>query len=544
MTSSTFLFCNIATFVIASCLCATGALGEDMPKSPDRVNLYDGESVSEWVLTISSDDEKTPLDDLGDDIVIKRKDKIGNTLIYVVRSKDSKLSSALAEKSIDYDSFTKNYMVSAGPGDAKAYSVDTGSAIKQSNVVNQQQRQQSGSSRKSKRAFKEKEQPYFSLQNHVGNVDHLESDYECRTEPRTSHVGYDVGHFSWGIDRIDQRGPVLDRQACFFSTSFSPMHLDDDIVDVFVVDTGVQNDPSFVLPVSYDYSYYDADGAHASDCNGHATHVAGLIASTSYGVSPWNVQIRSIKALDCQGKGDFASLTAAFTWIKQNKSPTRRSIINLSLGSNGGQSSSVASLLQSLWVNDGVFSIAAAGNYGEGGCSVFPANVNDVIAVGALDIKDARAPFSNYGPCVDVFAPGVSIVSCDFQNPEGGTLLSGTSMSAPIVTGALANWMYVYGADMSPEEIKTSFFESFTMERINAFTISQDTPNAIVYVGASSDGGHDGFYFKSPPPSPLSQDEFLFSSSSSSSARTTLNTIAFALLGVFLFAAFPGRHDK
>jgi subtilisin family serine protease len=105
---------------------------------------------------------------------------------------------------------------------------------------------------------------------------------------------------------------------------------DDQTVDVYVVDTGVEDDPSFAFPVSYDYSYYDVGNVHSSDCNGHATHVSGLIASKIYGVSPWNVQIHSVKALDCQGKGDFASLTAAFLWIKQHRSLTRRSIINLS----------------------------------------------------------------------------------------------------------------------------------------------------------------------------------------------------------------------
>ena len=461
----------ISTAFVSLFVLLTRALDID---DGDRIDAIDYEPVGEWVLTVPFDDDasKALLFDNEEEITVKRKDRIGDTIVYVLRGKDSKVSSALASKAVEYDSYTKNYMVVAGPGDAKARPVAAGKTPSSRNKT------------RGKRDFK------FELQRHVGNVVELSTDYECRTEPPSSNVGYENGHFSWGLDRIDQRSPILDRQACFFSTSLSIVP-DDQIVDVYVVDTGVQNDPSFVLPVSYDYSYYDVDNVHSSDCNGHATHVAGLVASTTYGVSPWNVQIHSIKALDCQGKGDFASLTAAFLWIDKHKSSTRRSIINLSLGSNGGQSSFVSNLLQRMWTKDGVFTIVAAGNYGESSCDVFPANVPDVIAVGATDARDDRASFSNYGSCTDVFAPGVSIVSCDFQDSSGGLTLSGTSMSAPIVSGALANWMYAYDASQPSSVVKTSFLKRFTKNHIDPSTISQGTSNAIVYVGSAPDNGNN-----------------------------------------------------
>jgi cerevisin len=152
----------------------------------------------------------------------------------------------------------------------------------------------------------------------------------------------------------------------------------------------------------------------------------------------------------------------------------------------------LSNIIQNLWTDDGVFSVAAAGNYGESGCDVFPANVQNVLSVGATTPRDERASFSNYGPCTNVFAPGVSIVSCDFEDPFGGKILSGTSMSTPIVVGALANWMYVYDAGQSSMEIRTSFIQHFTRNRIDPHTISQDTPNAIVYVGNAPDNGGGG----------------------------------------------------
>jgi subtilisin family serine protease len=466
-------------FVLVCFILSQSFSFEARASNADSIDL---EPVGEWVLTIPfSSDSNFFLFDDEDGIVVKRKDKIGDTVVYVLRGKDSKLSSVLATKSVEYDSYTKNYMITNGPGDAKTYLIN---AKKTSPIVNNGKNNNNNNNRGRKRSN------VFELQKHVGRITDLATDYECRTEPFTSDVGYETGHFSWGIDRIDQRSPFLDRQACFFSTSSSIVP-DDQIVDVYVIDTGVENDPSFVLPVSYDYSYYDSGNVHSFDCNGHATHVAGLIASVTYGVSPWNVQIRSVKALDCQGKGDFASLTAAFLWIKQHKSSTRRSVINLSLGSNGGQSSSITGLIQDLWTNDGVFSVAAAGNYGESDCNVFPANVRNVISVGATDPKDEKASFSNDGPCTDVFAPGVSIISCDFEDPHGGSILSGTSMSTPIVTGALANWMYAYDSGQSSYDIKDAFFRHFTKNRINPTTITRDTPNFIVYVGnaPNSNGG-------------------------------------------------------
>lgn len=476
-------------------------------------HVFNLEPIGEWVLTVpyvETMDVITLEDNMVDGgIVVKRKDKVGDTMVYVLRGKDSKVSSTLAINSIEYDSYTKNYMISNGPGDTKTYTENT---KKNPSVLSQNERVKRTSG--------------IGHQNHWGRIDSLSTDYECRIEPPTSDVGYEKGHFSWGLDRIDHRSPILDRQACFFSTSSSFIS-DDQMVDVYVVDTGVQDDPSFVFPVSYDYSYYDVGNVHSSDCNGHGTHVAGLIASKIYGVSPWNVQLHSVKALDCRGKGDFASLTSALLWIKQHLSSTRRSIINLSLGSNGGQSSSLSNLIQKLWKNQGVFSVAAAGNYGESGCNVFPANVQNVMSVGSINPRDERASFSNYGPCTDVFAPGVSIVSCDFEEPNtgGGKILSGTSMSTPIVVGALANWMYVYDAGQSSMEIRTSFIQHFTSHRINPHTISQDTPNAIVYVGTIPDKDGKGRLF----------DRDFTSSVESTQKRSKTIPMFLMIIGSFLY---------
>lgn len=419
-----------------------------------------------------------------DSVLIKRRDVIGDTIVYVMRGKDAKISSLLAERGIDYEAFTKNYMITMGPGDVKttmAADVINSPSIKPKTMIKSRVKRIADNNNENDVSFSTQ----FDRPKNTGTLRGHAVDYECRSAPFTFDVGYESNHMSWGLDRIDQRSPILDRQACFFTKTTALTS--EEMIDVYVIDTGVANDPSFIYPVSYDYSYYDIGGKHDGDCNGHGTHVAGLISSSVYGVSPKNVQIHSIKALDCRGKGDFASLTAALLWIKQHRSPTRRAIINMSLGSNGGYSSSINNLINTMWEEEGVFFVSSAGNYGSNDCSVFPARLDSVISVGASTENDRRALFSNHGACVDVFSPGVSIVSCNSVNDTVGKVLSGTSASAPLVTGALANWLYLHDLDTSSTTIRKSFYEHFSRNKLDSSSISDDTLNQLVYVGVMSD---------------------------------------------------------
>jgi Subtilase family len=463
----------------------------------------------EWVMHVE-EKKAADLETSGffKNLKLVKKERVGKYVVYALQGAERSVYSATAE----FDSATsygegleisKNYAIFAGPG--IAHHNRTADGISKEGTTRPTFAEKIAGTHIEKELEKSRKSKRYSVPHRYaagksrieeeeednGGIEKNGDDVECRSEPSTRSSGYESGYFSWGIDRIDQRNRDLNRKACFYSSS-SSLVPDDEIVDVYVLDTGVSNHPSFYRPVVYDYSYYGKDGRHSKDCNGHGTHVAGLVASRDYGVSPWNVQIRSVQTLNCDGDGDFASMTSALLWVKQHKSKSRRSIINMSLGSNGGASSSVSDLIRSLWYDDGVFVVVSSGNYGDDDCRVFPANVDGVISVGATDPYDRRAEFSNYGRCTDVFAPGTSIISCNYRNFKTGTILSGTSMSAPIVTGALANWMYYYGADVTSDALRTSFYGSFSANKVSPSTISPDTNNLIVYVGTAYDAGGSG----------------------------------------------------
>lgn len=385
-------------------------------------------------------------------VILKRSITINHVSIHILRGDELEIMTTADKVDVNYEILTRNYLVVMGPGSVKVSNLEDNLR----KVVNK--------NRNKKR------------------LSYTEDTTFCRTEPASPDVGFENGHFSWGIDRIDQRDQPLNRQQCAHSGHSSVMG-NDTIVDVYIMDTGVTNHSTFVRPVQYDFTYYN-DGLE--DCNGHGTHVGGLVASTIYGASPWNVQIHSIRILDCFGRGDFGGIISGLLWIKFNKSPTRRSVINLSLGSVGGVSDAITNIINDLFY-DGVTIFASMGNNGGSKCNVFPANIPVVIAVGATNILDERAGFSNQGPCLDVFAPGATIVSLSNNVNETGRILSGTSMSAPIAVGAFADWLYRYDILVDIDIIRNEFINNFSNHRIDTDTLDGETKNKLVYIGESRD---------------------------------------------------------
>jgi hypothetical protein len=465
---------------------------------------------------------------------VKRKESVGDTDVYVIVVNEAHLSYAISD--VVHDDAFRNRVVSAGPGSFANRSRDGLSSESRGREDFYRRKPKGNDAPREKRTSR-------------SSSDRI----HCRTEPSGGlDGGYRNGYFSWALDRIDSRENALDGQACFFGNPRDALS-EENVVDVYVLDTGIQDHPSFARRVSYDYSYYDANSMHSSDCNGHGTHVGGLIASSTYGVSPWNVQLHSVKVLDCEGDGDFASMLSGLTWISNNLSPTRKSVINLSLGSDGGFSSAVANLIESLVEDRGVFVVASAGNYGKDDCEVFPANLPSVISVGATDENDERADFSNYGGCTTVFAPGTNVISCSNRNFDSGIRMSGTSMAAPVVSGALANWVYELSLSTSPASSSTSsasfaspstysmrktIFSKFSSNRIAFESLKgsdgrSNTPNEMIYVGDSPDsnpprgydGGVDG----------RSGDFPGFSSSSTKLSVNVLKALV-ALLGIYVIS--------
>ena len=164
------------------------------------------------------------------------------------------------------------------------------------------------------------------------------------------------------------------------------------------------------------------------DCAGHGTHVAGTIGGATYGIAK-KVSLVSVRVLDCTGKGSFDQVIAGVNWVTANA--VKPAVANMSLG--GAPSTALDTAVANSIASGITYSIAA-GNQGTDACTSSPAVVPTALTVGATDITDARASFSDYGSCVDLFAPGVNIVSDWFASPFTQTV-SGTSMASPHVAG-------------------------------------------------------------------------------------------------------------
>lgn len=247
-------------------------------------------------------------------------------------------------------------------------------------------------------------------------------------------------------------------------------------VNAYVLDSGVMIDHPEFQGRAFKGKDFTKEGF--GDTNGHGTHVSGIIGSKSYGVSK-NVNIVEIKALDKSGAGSLSTIIAAIEFaVNHRKISGKPGVANLSLGAT---KNAVLNRAVDAAFDTGLVMVVAAGNSNINACTTSPASASSAITVGAIDDKtDGLATFSNWGECVDVFASGTFVESVNTKDHRYPQVLSGTSMSAPIVTGLVSNLL---SKGISPFDVKDHIIEMASKHKINkaSMFLRRKTPNRIVY---------------------------------------------------------------
>lgn len=276
----------------------------------------------------------------------------------------------------------------------------------------------------------------------------------------------------WGLDRIDQQSLPL-------STTYDDGNFQGANTNSYVVDTGIDStNTDFEGRVLSGYTAI-SDGRGTIDCNGHGTHVAGIIGSKTFGVAK-QTKLIPVRVLDCSGSGFNSSVIAGLNWIAARYRPGDASVVNMSLG--GGASSTLDEAVANL-ISKGIPVVVAAGNDNLDACDYSPARAPDAITVGATTTDDSRASYSNFGPCVDIFAPGSGIPST-WLGTNTYAYLNGTSMAAPNVAGVIARFIGQYPG-LTPAQITKSLKTSATKNLVTS--AGTGSPNQLVYLSIVPD---------------------------------------------------------
>ncbi|NKE55424.1 S8 family peptidase [Lentzea sp. PSKA42] len=275
---------------------------------------------------------------------------------------------------------------------------------------------------------------------------------------------------AWSLDRIDQANLPLDNRFTYPNTASN--------VTAYVLDTGIRKTHSeFENRAADGYDFIDND-AVAQDCEGHGTHVAGTVAGKTYGVAK-KAKVVGVRVLDCNGGGAWDGIIRGIDWVTQNgKKPA---VVNMSLGGSGTNSALENAIRRS--IDAGFTYVLAGGNSGQDACDFTPARTPEAITVGASDRNDKLSIWpngsSNFGQCLDIWAPGSEIVSASHRSDTGTRSTGGTSMAAPHVAGAAALFLSA-NPDATPAQVREALIGAATPDKLT--DIKTGSPNLLLKI--------------------------------------------------------------